>query len=329
MEHTNADNVYESKEGSKPKKPQRVETRMQKKHKEIDKVIMAGMIGTGLILGANKVMAEASPVAPPTTNTSIRIEEKNGMPSASLPIVDSRISEVAGVRSDAKPTSASEAKPPAAEVVVTPEQRYKNEAIDLFFKNLTPDQKQRVDKDVDKMIAFYSQYNTPADYIRVIQYDSLIDRYAKMHGVDRNLAQSILFIESRGIHDDESDAGAKGLWQLMPDTARERGLKVDLENGIDERTDPDKSTDAALAYLAKMKDDSFGNSGLEVTAYNWGWGHVLKAVNNNGLDMNKTNIQEIKDRTPQMPKEARDYADKAAAQYVLLKMYRDAKLGGQ
>lgn len=64
-----------------------------------------------------------------------------------------------------------------------------------------------------------------------------------------------------------SSAGAAGIWQFMPDTARRYGLQVD--DYIDERMDFVKSTDAAMRYLRDLYD-IFGSWTLAAAAYNRG-----------------------------------------------------------
>jgi len=64
-----------------------------------------------------------------------------------------------------------------------------------------------------------------------------------------------------------SRAGAAGLWQFIPSTARRYGLRVDGE--IDERFDVIKSTEAAAMYLKDLYQ-TFKNWELALAAYNCG-----------------------------------------------------------
>jgi hypothetical protein len=75
-----------------------------------------------------------------------------------------------------------------------------------------------------------------------------------------------------------SSAGARGLWQFMPATARQFGLKV--ENGIDERTDPVKATAAAAEYFKDLIGIFGGKSSvmLCMAAYNAGEGRIMGAL---------------------------------------------------
>ncbi|MEO1959061.1 MAG: transglycosylase SLT domain-containing protein [Nautiliaceae bacterium] len=68
---------------------------------------------------------------------------------------------------------------------------------------------------------------------------------------------------------------AIGLWQFMPYTARQYGLRIDRY--VDERRDPYKSTYAAIKYL-KYLHDMFGKWYLAVMAYNAGEARVIEGV---------------------------------------------------
>ena len=72
-----------------------------------------------------------------------------------------------------------------------------------------------------------------------------------------------------------SPAGAKGVWQFMPETAREKGMEVN-EN-VDERYHLVKSTEAACQYLIAAKA-KLGSWTLAAASYNGGMGGVSKQI---------------------------------------------------
>jgi membrane-bound lytic murein transglycosylase D len=86
-------------------------------------------------------------------------------------------------------------------------------------------------------------------------------------------------VESSFDADAESHAGALGLWQLMPETAKQRLLRVDAK--VDERKHPYKSTVAATAYL-RDAHDKLESWPLAITSYNYGINGTRRAVANVG-----------------------------------------------
>jgi membrane-bound lytic murein transglycosylase D len=99
-----------------------------------------------------------------------------------------------------------------------------------------------------------------------------------------------------------SPVGAKGLFQLMPDTAKSLGLQTFLP---DERTNPEKSARAAAQYLRRLHE-RFGDWPLVLAAYNAGEGRVGRAL----AQHNARTFAEIADR---LPAETRMYVPKVLA----------------
>jgi len=89
------------------------------------------------------------------------------------------------------------------------------------------------------------------------------------------------FIESSYDARITSKAGARGLWQFMPGTARDYGLKVGAD--IDQRTDPQLSTRAACQYLEYLLHIFGPNSFMcAVAAYNKGHNGMRRCLDHSG-----------------------------------------------
>jgi membrane-bound lytic murein transglycosylase D len=107
-----------------------------------------------------------------------------------------------------------------------------------------------------------------------------------------------------------SHAGAGGLWQLMPGTAREHGLTV--EDYLDERLDPELGCAAGLEYL-QIQYERYEDWALALAAYNCGPGNVNKALRRAG-GKNKSYWQIRK----HLPRETSNYLPNIiAAAYVM------------
>lgn len=103
-------------------------------------------------------------------------------------------------------------------------------------------------------------------------------------------------------------AGAVGPWQLMPETARLLGLKV---NGkIDERRDFTKSTQAAAKYLSELYD-IYNDWLLVIAAYNCGPGNVNSAIRRSGS-------RNFWDMQYSLPAESRNHVKKFIATHYIM-----------
>jgi len=77
-----------------------------------------------------------------------------------------------------------------------------------------------------------------------------------------------------------SGAGATGLWQFMYATGRSQ--KLNINSWVDERRDPQSSTEAACRFLKRLRDMYDGDWHLALAAYNAGPGNVNKAIRRSG-----------------------------------------------
>jgi soluble lytic murein transglycosylase-like protein len=104
-------------------------------------------------------------------------------------------------------------------------------------------------------------------------YSALIASAAATQGVDGRLLAALTWSESAFRPNAVSRAGAAGMTQLMPGTARGLGLRVD--GVVDERFDPETNLNAGARYL-RAQIVRFGSVQLGLAAYNAGPGNVVR-----------------------------------------------------
>ena len=97
--------------------------------------------------------------------------------------------------------------------------------------------------------------------------DKLIDKYAKQFGVDKNLAHAVAIVESGKKQEIVSHAGAIGVMQVMPQTAKAMGENpYDIEGNIR----------AGVKYLSYLDKKFNGDTDLMLAGFNSGVGNVKK-----------------------------------------------------
>jgi len=110
------------------------------------------------------------------------------------------------------------------------------------------------------------------------EYDSLFKKYAKVCGWDWKLLTAQCYKESTFDKEAISFAGARGLMQIMPETAD----MLDLP--FTEMFKPEMSIKAAVRYIKELNDDfkfiedEYERQNFILAAYNGGKGHVLDAI---------------------------------------------------
>ncbi len=106
-----------------------------------------------------------------------------------------------------------------------------------------------------------------------------------------------------------SRARAHGMWQFIASTGRHYGL--DVGSLVDERRDPELSTDAAIAYLADLHEQ-FDDWYLALAAYNSGAGNVRRAIRRSGS-------RDFWDLRRYLPRETRNYVPAFIASVIVAK----------
>ena len=122
--------------------------------------------------------------------------------------------------------------------------------------------------------------------------DNPYDRFG--YDVPDTLMASLVFHESSGNPGAESGAGAVGLTQLMPGTAKEMG--------VTDRTDPKQSLEGGKKYLKKYVDKYDGDYEKALIAYNWGPGNVARKGAENAPEESKAYARKVLAKAGMGPK---------------------------
>jgi membrane-bound lytic murein transglycosylase D len=135
-----------------------------------------------------------------------------------------------------------------------------------------PEVKERFDREI--VVNTYLHSSTIFNIKRAARWLPQIEPILKKHGIPDDF-KYLAIIES-GLINAKSPKGAVGFWQILEETGKELGLEVNEE--VDFRYDPIKSTEAACKYLKKAYD-RFGNWTLAAASYNVGMTGLSRSIN--------------------------------------------------
>jgi peptidoglycan lytic transglycosylase D len=151
--------------------------------------------------------------------------------------------------------------------------------------------------DVNRYIQFFTGSGRPVfeKWLRRSgRYMKLFQQVLSREGLPPELAH-LVFVESGFNLKARSVSAAVGPWQFLRSTARLWGLTVN--QWVDERQDPEKSTVAAARYLKHLYG-IFGDWPLALASYNAGEGTLLRAIKRQGT----TNYWDLR-----LPRQTEDY----------------------
>jgi len=162
------------------------------------------------------------------------------------------------------------------------------------------------------ILAAFCILNTPSLEKIIYPYpkQAIIEKYAKLYGVDPLFVVSVIREESKFLSKSESHKGAKGLMQLMPSTAQSIAVSLgDKTYREEDLLNPEKNIQYGTWYLASLQKVFANNKTLVTAAYNGGRGHVQEWINNGQIDPNNIRLQDIPF------KETRDYVGRVLKSY--------------
>jgi membrane-bound lytic murein transglycosylase D len=169
--------------------------------------------------------------------------------------------------------------------------------------------------EVNTYLRFFTENSTGRALVerwleRRSRYRPFVGRALERAGLPRAL-EAVVLAES-GYHPRAvSPAGAVGLWQLMPDTARAYGLEVE-KNG-DARKNPESASAAAVKHLVMLRD-RLESWELVLAAYNAGLSRVEETLSQTGL----RDYWTLARTTGALPRETILYVPKVLALSLLL-----------
>lgn len=130
---------------------------------------------------------------------------------------------------------------------------------------------------------------------KMSDYELLIIQTGTKYSVDPDLVRAVIKVESNFNNRAVSPKGAKGLMQLMPQTARELGVADPFE--------PKSNIHGGVLYLSRLLDTLNGDIELSLAAYNAGLERVIAGK-----------------KIPEIP-ETRNYVSQVMRHYSKLKGY--------
>lgn len=150
-----------------------------------------------------------------------------------------------------------------------------------------------------------------------IKYEDFVELYSKEYNVDKYLIYATIKAESNFNNEAVSSKEAKGLMQLMKNTAKDMSKKLEMtlaDEEIEEKLlDPEFNINLGTKYISTLIE-KYNSIELAIVAYNAGSGNVDNWIEQGILKPDGSNIEEVP------YKETNNYVRKILRDY---KIYRD------
>lgn len=135
-----------------------------------------------------------------------------------------------------------------------------------------------------------------------LRHEDIIRQQAKEKGVDASLIAGVIYAESR-FRDQTSRAGARGLMQITPTTAKEiERLSGGTTFRLNDLSDPDINIRYGTFYLAALLDRFEGSEIAALAAYHAGptaveeWGGSSLSLDDIPLEETRDYVEEVLDK---------------------------------
>lgn len=126
------------------------------------------------------------------------------------------------------------------------------------------------------------------------KYEGVVRQYAQEYNIDPMLVAAVINVESKFDPKAQSSKGAKGLMQLLDDTAMWGAEKIGIEDfDPDQLFVPETNIRIGCWYLARLTEQYHGNLTVALAAYNGGSGNVSKWLQDAELSKDGKNLTTI------------------------------------
>lgn len=140
------------------------------------------------------------------------------------------------------------------------------------------------------------------------KYSYEVEKYAKEYNVDVNLIYAVIKAESNFDENAVSRKNAKGLMQLMYDTAKDVAILNGLEIDENKILEPETNINIGTKYLSILLN-KYGNIGVALAAYNAGSGNVDNWISKGLIQADGSDLENVpfKETNNYVRKILRDY----------------------